>query len=119
MERDRKGQLHAPEGTRQKHSSGYTLLKVGKKWVMEHRYVMEQHLGRPLEPFERVHHKYGDRSDTKFENLELWVAHGKSKKDPAGQRMIDMMNEFLNQPEIINPSEVEIAFRRVFRLTER
>lgn len=116
MERDRKGQLHAPEGTQQKHSSGYTLLKVGKRWVMEHRYIMEQILGRPLEKFEHVHHKNGVRNDNSPENLELWIGRILNKKDPPGQRFEDLLYEFLNQPEITNPQQVEIAFRRIFKL---
>ena len=47
-------------------------------WMPEHRYVMQQHLGRVLTKDETVHHKNGDRSDNRLENLQLMTGkHGK------------------------------------------
>ena len=51
---------------------------------MQHRKVMEQHLGRKLFPHETVHHKDGNRANNRLSNLELW-----SSKHGKGQRVED------------------------------
>lgn len=63
---------------------GYKIIKVAGRRIAEHRYVMEQRLGRQLLPEETVHHLNGDRLDNRAENLELWSA-----SQPRGQRVSD------------------------------
>jgi hypothetical protein len=41
------------------------------KFVYEHRWVMEQEIGRKLKRSEHVHHINGDQKDNRIDNLQL------------------------------------------------
>jgi hypothetical protein len=96
-----------PIGTRGATDQGYIRIMTETGWRHEHRYVMEQLLGRPLLPNEEVHHRSGDREDNatngplvdfRSGNLELW-----STSQPKGQRVSDKIEHAVELLRLYRP----------------
>lgn len=69
---------------------GYVVRRVTTDGITvhqyQHRFIMEDLLGRPLKPSETVHHKNLIRWDNRPENLELWQG-----TQPTGARIEDLL----------------------------
>jgi HNH endonuclease len=65
---------------------GATKIKGNTGIIMEHRFIVQKALGRPLRKEENIHHLNGIKDDNRIENLELWV-----RSQPSGQRAEDLV----------------------------
>lgn len=61
------------------------MIRTATGWEYEHRVVAEQSRGIPLIKGDEVHHRNGDRTDNRPENLEVW-----HKSHPKSQRLKDV-----------------------------
>ena len=81
---------------------GYLYFMRNGKKQGEHRFVMEEHLGRDLVENENVHHMNGDRLDNRIENLELW-----NITQPCGQRAVDKVEYALQILKLYAPDKLK------------
>lgn len=77
-------------------SSGYLYLwepahpnAIRNGWIAEHRWVMEQRLGRVLTTDENVHHLNGVKTDNRLENLEV-LSHSAHSTITQAERKAQM-----------------------------
>ncbi len=68
-----------------KRSDGYMSVWDGDKYVLEHRKIIENHLGRTLTSKEQVHHINKDRSDNRLENFQLMLINDHSSLHHPGR----------------------------------
>lgn len=61
---------------------GYIEIWDGKKRILEHRYIMQEYIGRELKNDEIVHHIDGNKQNNSINNLKLLNKHRKEHKLP-------------------------------------
>ena len=66
---------------------GYRFIHIDGKQIAEHRYLMEQKLGRKLKRREQVHHLNGIKNDNRKENLSVMELGEHQKKEHSRLRI--------------------------------
>lgn len=84
-----------PVGSKNFDNRGYVRVKVVEgagRWPYEQVLVMEKHLGRKLDPQERVHHINGIKTDNRIGNLHLCRTPSEhSKIERSCMRLVKQM----------------------------
>lgn len=87
------------KGGRYVDSYGYVTRRIDGRTIKEHRYVMEQHIGRKLFPWEEVNHINFDKQDNRIDNLEVYVNEHKRTDVIARKRQISSSKIIRLSPE--------------------
>ena len=88
----------------------YKAIRVNGVKYDEHRYIMEQHLGRKLTRYEVVHHINGDKRDNRLENLEVVSLSDHSRNHTIGRKHSDETRQLLS---IKNKGRINKACRKL------
>jgi len=82
---------------------GYLETTVRRTRVLQHRWLMEKYIGRPLTKKEFVHHLNGDKQDNRIENLILLdsALHSKNHRSTVKKNkiMYQLLINIKNNPE--------------------
>lgn len=93
-------------------SNGYRVLSHNGRQVREHRLVAESVLGRKLKTGEVVHHKNGNRSDNRQENLEIYPNHSAHMKEHMTSEKAREIGA-IGLPKILKNRKIKAALKAV------
>jgi hypothetical protein len=89
--------------------NGYILVNFEGEWVLEHRLIIENYIGRPLKTIEKVHHDNFLKQDNRIANLTLF---------PTGKQH-NRFHRQIKQFSMTNPRRMEIERLKQLMESER
>lgn len=75
----------------------YKAIKVNGTKYDEHRYIMEQFLGRKLSRYEVVHHKDGNKRNNDLNNLEVMLLSDHAREHMEGHMVSEETKQKISE----------------------
>jgi hypothetical protein len=98
----------------------YKKIRIGRyKTMDEHRFLMEQHLGRKLEKWEEVHHIDENTKNNSLSNLEVKFKSDHVRHHKTGKRVSEKTRTKLSEINTINPTCVVLTIDQVKEVKRR
>ena len=76
---------------------GYIRINIEGIWILEHKYIVERHIGRELTKDEVVHHINNIKTDNRISNLMLFKNQSEHRKFENKLKQFGWTKPIINQ----------------------
>lgn len=91
----------------------YKAIRINGRKIDEHRYVMEQKLGRRLKKWGQVHHKDGNKRNNDLDNLKLKTLSQHTKDHYANGDLHKLTLEDIQKSWLSRPKGIDSPWHKL------